>query len=184
MQSHFNTPPDVVLYTDASGKWGCGTVYFPQWFHFQWPHSWSDYSITIKELLPIVIVVALWGSQWTQRQILCRCDNMAVVHLLHTRSSKHYTIMHLLRSLHFFLACRLSATHIPGKFNVLADALSRNHLQVFHHQASTANSESKEIPQLLQEILIPIPPDWNSPALIFGFAQGLTSPHSQHQKPL
>lgn len=101
--------------------------------------------------------MASWGSRWTQQQLLCRCDNMVVVHLLHTRSSKDHIIMHLLRSLHFFLArwdIRLSATHIPGKFNVLSDALSCNHLQVFHHQALATNSEGTEIPQFLHEMLI------------------------------
>ena len=167
LQSHFNAPPDHVLYSDASGKWGCGALCFPQWFHIQWPDSWSAHSITVKELLPIVTAVALWGRNWSQQRVLCRCDNMAVVHLLQKRSSRDKTIMHLLRSLHFFLArhdIRLTATHIPGKFNVLADALSRNHLQVFHQQAPMANQEGIAIPEPLRELLITMQPDWNSPA--------------------
>ena len=154
MQPLFNATPDAVLYTDASGNWGCDAICFPNWFPGQ----------TTPLLLPIVIAIALWGHQWTRQQVLCRCDNMAVVHLLHTRSSKDHIIMHLLRSLHFFLACRdirLHATHIPGKFNVLADA---NHLQVFRQQAPTANPEGTRIPQLHQEMLITTRPDCNSPA--------------------
>ena len=75
---------------------------------------------------------------------MCRCDNMAVVNILYSRTSKDNAIMHLVRSLHFFLAhwdIKLTASHIAGKSNVLADALSGNLMQVFHKQAPTAHKE-------------------------------------------
>ena len=127
LQTHTKAPPDVTFYTDASGNWGCAAVELPYWFHLQWPQSWLQNSIAIKELLPIVMAVAIWGRRWAKKHVLCRCDNMAVVNILHSRSSKDPIIMHLLRSLHFFLAhweIHLTASHIPGKLNTLADALS------------------------------------------------------------
>ena len=66
MRSHFLATPDATLYTDASGNWGCGAICFPLWFKYPWPPSWSSYSITIKELLPIVIAIAVWGHKWSQ----------------------------------------------------------------------------------------------------------------------
>ena len=75
--------------------------------------------------------------------------------------------MHLLRSLHFFLAnreIRLTASHIPGKFNTLADALSRNHMQVFNMQAPTATHNPSTIPTILLEMLVTQQLDWCSEA--------------------
>ena len=36
----------------------------------------------MKELLPVVLVVALWGWQWTHCQVMVQCDNMAVVSVI------------------------------------------------------------------------------------------------------
>ena len=162
---HTRRPPDLEFYTDASGAWGCGAFCHPQWLQLQWPESWHDYSITIKELLPIVLAVAIWGRKWSRKHIMCRCDNMAVVNILYSRTSKDNTVMHLVRSLHFFLAhwdIKLTTSHIAGKSNILADALSRNLMQVFCNQAPSAHKEGTTIPLLLQELLITERPDWCS----------------------
>lgn len=167
LQTHTNASPDHTFYTDASGTWGCGATEPPQWFHLQWPPAWSCFPITTKELLPIIVAVAVWGRRWAKKHILCRCDNMAVVHILHTHSSKDHVISFLLRSLHFFLAhwdIQLMASHIPGKLNKLADALSCNHMQVFHREAPTADQRDSHVPSVLQEMLITRRPDWTSQA--------------------
>ncbi len=60
--------------------------------------------------------------------MLARCDDMSAVHALRSRTSKHPVVMHLLRSLYFFLAewdIALQAEHIPGARNVAPDAISR-----------------------------------------------------------
>ena len=44
------------------------------------------------------------GRSWLGRTIRCRCDNMAVVAILKSGSSKDERAMHLMRSLFFFLA--------------------------------------------------------------------------------
>lgn len=87
--------------------------------------------------------------------------------ILHSRSSNDPFIMHLLRSIHFFLAhweVHLTASHIPGKLNVIADALSRNHMQVFKKEAPMASPNPSHIPMVLQEMLITQRPDWCSQA--------------------
>ena len=98
---HTRSPPDIEFYTDACGSWGCRAFYHPFWLQLQWPKSWHQYHIAVKELLPIVLAVAIWGQYWSRKHILCRCDNMAVVNILYSRSSKDNAIMHLIRSLHF-----------------------------------------------------------------------------------
>ena len=35
--------------------------------------------IAIKELVSIVVACAVWGSQWRNKHVLFRCDNMAAV---------------------------------------------------------------------------------------------------------
>ncbi len=115
--------------SDASGSYGCGAIFGNTWFQASWPPSWEAISITAKELVPIVIAAAFWGSQWTKSRVHFFCDNMAVVALLKTLTSKDALIMHLLRCLAFYAAhygFEIESYHIPGVQNVAADAISRN----------------------------------------------------------
>ena len=167
LQTHTYALSDHTFYTDASGTWGCGATETPHWFQLKRSPSWSNFSIATKELLPIVGAIAVWGTCWSKKHVLCRCDNMAAVNILHTHSNKDYVIAFLLRSLHFFLVqwdIRPIATHIPSKHNTLADALSCNHMQVFHKEAPTADQLGSHIPLVLQEMLISLRPDWSSQA--------------------
>ena len=89
--------------------------------------------------------VALWGRSWLGRTIRCRCDNMAVVAILKSGSSKDERAMHLMRSLFFFLASYnviLLGKHIPGVENGGADALSRDNRPSFLTHSSRTNSDS------------------------------------------
>lgn len=163
LESHIKRPADITVFTDASGQWGCGAVENPYWFQYPWSTEWQGFAIAVKEMLPIVL--AMWGSRWSKRHVLVRCNNMSVVHILHSQTSKDATIMHLVRSLHFFLAywdIRLWAEHVPGKENILADALSRNMLQVIQQHLPSANPTGEEIPQALKELLVSQRPDWTS----------------------
>ena len=131
----------------------------------KWPELWSDVHITVKELLPVVIGVAMWGNRWRGKKIRCRCDNAAVVAMLGSGSSKNERAMHLLRCLFFFLAsCDVSivAEHVRGVENGPADALSRgNHLS-FLSQVRFAVQEPMRVPEELQQALVLERPDWTS----------------------
>ncbi len=62
MSSMVKGEPQVVLTTDVSGAWGCGAyTCIGLWFQLKFPDSWSEIHITVKELLPIVMAVAVWG---------------------------------------------------------------------------------------------------------------------------
>ncbi len=68
-----------VITSDASGSWGCGAFSFEvNWFQLKLPESWKMIHITVKELLPIVLGVAVWGDEWRGKTIKCWCDNAAV----------------------------------------------------------------------------------------------------------
>ncbi len=80
MSSVVKGEPQVVLTTDASGAWGCGAYTCTGlWFQLKFPDSWSEIHNMVKELLPIVMVVAVWGRLWKGATVSCRCDNMVVV---------------------------------------------------------------------------------------------------------
>ena len=97
----------ATLTSDASGSWGCGAYSSSgDWFQLEWPESWKDLHITIKELLPVVLGIAVWGERWKGGAILCQCDNAAVVAIIWSGSSKNERAMHLMRSLSFFAAGR------------------------------------------------------------------------------
>ena len=64
-RSFFPLPePSVHVFSDASGSFGCGAFCGNSWFQVQWPHTWASTSIAGKELVPVVMAAALWGSGW------------------------------------------------------------------------------------------------------------------------
>ena len=159
-------PPTIEFSSYASGSWGCGAVWDSEWFQFEWKGSWVNESIATKELLPITLACAMWGYNWQHQRVLVHCDNMAVVQLIKSFSSKDPIILHLLQCLHFITAhfdILLTAQHIPGVLNVLADAVSRNHLQVLRQERPLAAWNSHQVPEPLVQLLVSQRPDWMSP---------------------
>lgn len=155
-----------VITSDASGSWGCGAFSsVGDWFQLKLPESWDHVHITVKELLPIVIGAALWGKHWQGGAVRCRCDNAAVVAVLRSGRSRDERVMHLMRSLFFFLAqhdMSLVAEHIPGVENGAADALSRNDASSFLLQVPSAKRIPAEVPPELLQMLVHQQPDWTS----------------------
>ncbi len=152
--------------SDASGNWGCGAFTSRgEWFQLPWPESWREVHITVIELLPVVMALAVWGYQWSGKSVRCQCDNAAVVAIINTGTSKNERAMHLMRSAFFFLArhdVRVWAEHIPGVENRSADALSRNDCTSFLLQNPGAQPGPVTIPQELIRALILERPDWTS----------------------
>ena len=139
------------LFTDSSGTIGYGAYFDGRWFQGRWSSAQAQQSIQWKELYPIVVASATWGHLWAKKRITFMCDNEAVTNAIASGTSKSPEIMSLLRQL-FFCAAKhhfaATAKHIPGKYNVIADALSRFHMQVFRQAAPTANQEPTPQTQL------------------------------------
>ena len=60
---------DITVYSDASGGWGCGAFADELWFQLEWPLQVKDFSIAIKELIPVVVSAALFGKAWSGRLV-------------------------------------------------------------------------------------------------------------------
>ena len=131
------------------------------WGHIQQPMDAAPMaprpvSIAPKELVPIVLAVAMWGPQWGSSKICGHCDNMAVVYAVNKKSARDPAISSLLRLLCLLCAIydiTLVARHLPGIKNTAADALSRNKLQLFLSSHPQASLIPTIIPSSLQALL-------------------------------
>ena len=177
----------VEVFSDASGSYGCGAFFANgSWFSTRWPGSWSTVDISVKELVPLVLAAAMWGSQWRGQQVLFRVDNMAVVKVVQKLNADKLLLCHLLRCLYFisvYFNFHITAEHIPGVDNNAADALSRGNLSSFHSLVSQV-SESEVPTDLLDAILVQTP-DWNCPEWMQRFRSCLRpGSHRQHHLPI
>ena len=154
------------MYSDASGSFGCGAWWNGHWFQLQWPENCKLGSIACKELLPMVMGCVIWGRQWRSQRVMAHCDNEAAVSVVNSGYSRDPQMMQLLRSLFFIAAWHgitVRATHIPGRDNTLADAISRNRMDVFFQQAPQASTIPSAVPEALLDLLISQQLDWTSP---------------------
>ena len=158
--------PQVFVTSDASGNWGCGAFEGTKWLQFKWPRLMEACHISVKEIIPIVMAAAIWGEGWSGKSVRFWSDNAAVVALLNSGSSREDNLMHLMRCLVFVMArfnFVVSASHVKGTHNDLADALSRNKKDYFLSHYPQAQANPAYVPQALVDLLIISQPDWTSP---------------------
>jgi len=136
------------LYTDACAtSFGglFGSFWFCETFHaVDIPHRRS---ITFKELFAITMAVTVWSSHLATKRIIFHCDNLAVVNIITSGSSKCPHIMSLMRYL-YYICCTFNivvkAVHIKGIENSPSDALSR--LQVARFRELVPHALPKPTP--------------------------------------
>ena len=182
--------PQVTCFTDASGSWGCGAVVtsdiHPRWCQLEWPHSWSAYHIACKEMVPVLLAAALWGCCWYQRRLVVHSDNTAAVSAIAQPGSARDPILaHLSRCLHFLAAAwsfDIEATHVPGRCNDAADALSRNELHRFFNVVPQATARATNVPPSLQEWLLDSEASWTSAPWRTRFGNFMAEVWQRHQR--
>ena len=118
----------INLYADAAGSKGYAIVLGHRWLAGEFPPSWADYHITIKELYPITLSLHVWGHLLTNKRIMFHSDNSACVHIINSQTSKDVNVMKLVRPL-VSMALKYNivfkSVHVPGKLNLIPDLLSR-----------------------------------------------------------
>ncbi|XP_068723346.1 uncharacterized protein [Montipora capricornis] len=128
LEDTWETSHTLELYTDAAGSIGFGAVFGKHWFGGEWPVTWKSYNIAVLELFPIVLAIHIWGHLMADKSVIFFTDNAAVVDIINKQTSKHQSIMVLIRDL--VLSCLrhnvlFHAKHIPGFYNIRADYISR-----------------------------------------------------------
>ena len=139
-------PPQhtTMVCTDASGS-GFGAYTDLDWICGQWysdfkmdndihghcvaaPTKQIPTNINVRELYPILEAIQRWGHLWRDHKVQCVSDNTQVVAAMNTGRSSNASSMGILREI-FWLSvvnnCHLVGIYLPGKDNVIADALSR-----------------------------------------------------------
>ena len=146
------------LFTDSSTTIGFGGYFGNLWFSGTWSDNTKGLNIALLELYPICLAIKLWGDQLSNKCIQINSDNLAVVHIINSSTSKDLTIITLLRQ--FVLDCMTSnilvrSVHLPGHLNTCSDLLSRGQvtkaLQLFPH---------------LQRTPVMVPPQWTLDQLL------------------
>ena len=120
------------------------------------------YHISAKEILPVVIAAAIWGEGWSAS----RCSSSRITQLWWLSSTlvpagtnpyAPYAMSHVHHGK------MVSASHVRGIHNSLADALSRNNRDYFLSHYPQAQPSPSSIPLTLVGMLITSKPDWTSP---------------------
>ena len=155
------TRRQITLTSDASGNWGCGAFSGRRWFMVPWSGPISSKHIAVKELAPIFVAAAAWGSDWKGALVQVQCDNTAVVEVINKGTARDRDIMQLMRCLAFLAAkgdFYVVASHIKGVDNTLADALSRDNLELFRSLFPQAEQQAAACSAL--DLVLIQEPDW------------------------
>ena len=155
----WSTNEALNLFTDSCGSCGGGAFFDNHWTFITWPSTWSPEirrDITFLELVPILTAIWVWSDQFTAKKLVINTDNLALVHILNSQSSKSQRVMHLVRPL--VLLCmkfniQIKSTHIPGYKNSIADSISRFQWPRFRTLAPNADMYSAQIPPALLNLL-------------------------------
>ena len=153
---------DIQLFTDSAGSsnLGFGAYFGSKWCYGAWPEAWITQGITdditVLELFPLLVSLHIWGSELRNKKLLFRVDNLAVVHIVNSMTSKSDNVMTILRA--FTLKClqlniAVKAQHVCGCFNKPADCLSRFKFQEFRELVPDADQCPTPVPGHLWDIL-------------------------------
>ena len=112
---------------DASTSYGAGAFYKGEGLSVKWQEEMKA-DINVLEVYAVLLAARKWGMKWRGRVVLVQSDNTTAVGALNKGHAKSPLVMQWLREL-FMLSARggfeVTAIHIPGIHNKLADYLSR-----------------------------------------------------------
>ena len=146
VNSKWTSSEDVKLWTDASGQ-GFGIAFDREWSYGTWCPDEELQSIERKDLSPIVLALAMWGSHLSGQRLRVRCDNKTVCAVWKSGTTKAKPLMGLLRVGLLIAAWYnvvVSLVPISGVDNSVADSLSRLQVQKFKQLHPTAAPMPRE----------------------------------------
>ena len=129
----------LYLSTDACST-GAGGFFNGQYFHTPFPHSILQcfkHNINILEFPSIMVALKLWGASLRGQCLLIQCNDENSVFAVNSGPSHSPGIQLCLREIWFlsaFIDFEISAVHIPGRTNTIADHLSCWHLSPSHQE--------------------------------------------------
>ena len=130
------------LSTDACIEAGAG-FFAGDYFYTAWEADFPDIqhrSIYFKELFTLLLAAERWAPLWSNQRVMFYCDNLGCVTCVNSGKATDPEAVDCLQRL-FWLSvlynCEFKATHLTTKQNVLADAISRAHIDVFQRKANS-----------------------------------------------
>ena len=125
-------PVEHHIFVDAT-LMGLGAIWGNKTYTTTIPDELRDiFSITQYKMYNIVVAVNTWAHLWQDKVILISCDNQSAVSVCSSGKTKDPFLNACLHALWLHTArfnVDLRVVHIPGKDNVIADALSHNIFQ-------------------------------------------------------
>jgi hypothetical protein len=90
----------------------------------------KDANINVLELQTVLVAARRWCKLWKGCHIQVKSDNVSTIAAINNTTSRSPALLSIVKEL-FWLSVefefRLSAVHLPGKFNLFSDKLSRLH---------------------------------------------------------
>ena len=124
--------PIQSVFTDSCNL-AAGGFFEGDWFYLNWEWDWplvSKLHINSKELLAVYLAIRRWAPLWQNKRIYIQSDNVTTVAAINRGTSRNPFLMACLREL-FWLSAQfnfhITARHLPGIVNTLADTISRLH---------------------------------------------------------
>ena len=117
----------------SGDKGGCGAICLNEYFQMEFPTFIAELDLPIPqlELLTIMVAMKLWKEKLCDHVVTLYSDSESAVFAIQNRRSKNEFMQLCLKELFLCLALAnivLEVKHVPGKFNLLGDYLSRWHL--------------------------------------------------------
>ena len=107
---------------------GLGGVFSNLVYHVPIPLGFSNLNIVYLEMINIVVALKLFCNHWAKQSVKVFCDNIAVVQVLQSGSTRDPYLAAAARNV-WLLAAKhdidITCVHISGKSNRAADLLSR-----------------------------------------------------------
>lgn len=111
-------------------KTACGSFFQGDFIHAPWTPQTALLPINYLEVLSLEIATRRWSRAWSNKLVYVHCDNITACAIINKGSCKHPTVMDSLRRIFWLSAIynfRIRAVYYPGRFNTLADRVSRLH---------------------------------------------------------